>query len=121
MTNDVDSDVGRNAGNSHGQPIAGSLSIDRPDSLARKREMPLFHQLRFAFAGRLAAFYATLFVLMGVQLLFLPVWLKARGLDASLIGVALALPWWCAYGDRPRSSPAPSAPATSATCCRPAT
>ncbi|MEJ2623054.1 MAG: hypothetical protein P8Z80_00470 [Pseudolabrys sp.] len=54
--------------------------------------MPLFHQLRFAFVGRLAAFYATLFVLMGVQLLFLPVWLKARGLDASLIGVALALP-----------------------------
>lgn len=54
--------------------------------------MPLFHQLRFAFAGRLAAFYAALFVLMGVQLPFLPVWLKARGLDASLIGVALALP-----------------------------
>ena len=43
--------------------------------------MPLFHQLRFAFAGRLAAFYAALFVLMGVQLPFLPVWLKARGLD----------------------------------------
>ena len=29
---------------------------------------------------------------VGVQLPFLPVWLKARGLDASLIGVALALP-----------------------------
>ncbi len=54
--------------------------------------MSLFHQIRFAFAGRLAAFYAALFVLMGVQLPFLPVWLRARGLDASLIGVALALP-----------------------------
>ena len=52
----------------------------------------MFHQLRFAFAGRLAAFYAAVFMLGGVQLPFLPVWLKARGLDASLIGVALALP-----------------------------
>ena len=60
--------------------------------------MPLFHQLRFGFAGRLAAFYAALFVLTGVQLPFLPVWLKAKGLDAELIGVALAVPmlvrWW---------------------------
>jgi MFS transporter, PPP family, 3-phenylpropionic acid transporter len=54
--------------------------------------MPLFHQLRFGFAGRLAVFYAALFVLTGVQLPFLPVWLKAKGLDAELIGVALAVP-----------------------------
>lgn len=54
--------------------------------------MPLFHQLRLGFAGRLAAFYAALFVLMGVQLPFLPVWLKARGLDSGLIGLALAVP-----------------------------
>ena len=54
--------------------------------------MPLFHQLRFSFAGRLAAFYAALFLLSGVQLPFFPVWLKAKGLDAGLIGVALALP-----------------------------
>ncbi len=54
--------------------------------------MPLFHQLRFGFAGRLAAFYAALFVLMGVQLPFLPVWFRARGLDSELIGLALALP-----------------------------
>ncbi len=52
----------------------------------------MFYQPRFDFAGRLAGFYAALFVLMGVQLPFLPVWLKARGLDSSLIGVALALP-----------------------------
>ncbi|HZD90224.1 MAG TPA: MFS transporter [Pseudolabrys sp.] len=54
--------------------------------------MSLFHQLRFGFAGRLAAFYAAVFVLMGVQLPFLPVWLKAKGLDANLIGIALAAP-----------------------------
>jgi len=54
--------------------------------------MPLFHQLRFAFAGRLAAFYAALFVLMGVHLPFFPVWLKAKGLDSGLIGLVLALP-----------------------------
>lgn len=54
--------------------------------------MPLFHQLRFGFAGRLAAFYAALFVLMGVQLPFFPVWLEAKGLDPELIGLALAIP-----------------------------
>ena len=48
--------------------------------------------LRFGFAARLALFYAALFVLSGVQLPFLPVWLKAKGLDAELIGAALALP-----------------------------
>ncbi len=46
----------------------------------------------FGFATRLAVFYAALFVLTGVQLPFLPVWLKAKGLDPALIGVALALP-----------------------------
>jgi len=44
------------------------------------------------FARRLALFYASLFVVLGVQLPFLPVWLAARGLDAQAIGIALALP-----------------------------
>ena len=44
------------------------------------------------FARRLALFYASLFVALGVQLPFLPVWLSARGLDAQTIGVVLALP-----------------------------
>lgn len=48
--------------------------------------------LAFGFATRMAAFYAALFVLTGVQLPFFPVWLKAKGLDPGLIGVALALP-----------------------------
>jgi MFS transporter, PPP family, 3-phenylpropionic acid transporter len=45
-----------------------------------------------AFAWRLAMFYAALFVALGVQLPFLPVWLAAKGLDAGAIGMALAIP-----------------------------
>ncbi|OYX79955.1 MAG: hypothetical protein B7Y77_01195, partial [Bradyrhizobium sp. 35-63-5] len=44
------------------------------------------------FAPRLAALYATIFVLSGIQLPFFPVWLKAKGLDAGTIGVVLAVP-----------------------------
>lgn len=46
----------------------------------------------FGFATRLAVFYAALFVLTGVQLPFLPVWLQAKGLDSGSIGAALAVP-----------------------------
>lgn len=45
-----------------------------------------------AFACRLAVFYAALFVALGVQLPFLPLWLAAKGLDASAIGIVLAIP-----------------------------
>jgi hypothetical protein len=45
-----------------------------------------------AFALRLAAFFAALFVTLGVQLPFLPVWLAAKGLDAGAIGIVLAVP-----------------------------
>jgi PPP family 3-phenylpropionic acid transporter len=45
-----------------------------------------------SFRWRLAVFYAALFVALGVQLPFLPLWLAAKGLDAGAIGVALALP-----------------------------
>jgi MFS transporter, PPP family, 3-phenylpropionic acid transporter len=44
------------------------------------------------FAVRMAAFYAAFFAMIGVQLPFLPVWLKAKGLDAQMIGVVLAVP-----------------------------
>jgi MFS transporter, PPP family, 3-phenylpropionic acid transporter len=44
------------------------------------------------FAWRLAVFYAALFVALGVQLPFLPLWLAAKGLDAGAIGVVLAIP-----------------------------
>jgi len=44
------------------------------------------------FAPRLAAFYAAMFVMSGILLPFFPVWLKAKGLDAQMIGVVLAAP-----------------------------
>jgi MFS transporter, PPP family, 3-phenylpropionic acid transporter len=45
-----------------------------------------------SFAFRLAAFYAALFVALGVQVPFLPLWLAAKGLDAGAIGIVLSLP-----------------------------
>jgi PPP family 3-phenylpropionic acid transporter len=44
------------------------------------------------FATRLALFYGTLFGLVGTQLPFFPVWLKAVGIDASWIGIIIAVP-----------------------------
>ena len=44
------------------------------------------------FAPRLALFYGGIFVAMGIQLPFLPVWLAAKGLDSAAIGAVLALP-----------------------------
>jgi len=44
------------------------------------------------FSLRLKAFYAALFLTLGVQLPFLPVWLTAKGLDARAIGIVLAVP-----------------------------
>src|SRR6185437_4726005 len=44
------------------------------------------------FAPRLAALYAASFMVAGIQLPFFPLWLKAKGLDAQMIGVVLAAP-----------------------------
>jgi len=44
------------------------------------------------FAPRLAALYAGIFVMSGIQLPFFPVWLQAKGLNAQMIGVVLAAP-----------------------------
>ena len=44
------------------------------------------------FGARLALFYAGLFVVVGIQLPFFPVWLKAKGLDAEAIGLVVATP-----------------------------
>ena len=49
-------------------------------------------QLKFGFASRVAALYAAIFILGGIQLPFLPVWLKAKGLDPGMIGLVLAAP-----------------------------
>src|SRR5215470_11369863 len=44
------------------------------------------------FALRLCLFFAGLFITLGIQMPFLPVWLAAKGLDASAIGTVLAAP-----------------------------
>jgi PPP family 3-phenylpropionic acid transporter len=44
------------------------------------------------FASRLALFYAAYFVLTGIQLPYLPLWLELKGLDAREIGIVLAIP-----------------------------
>ena len=54
--------------------------------------MAPFPQLKFGLAPRLAALYAAIFILAGIQLPFLPLWLKAKGLDAATIGLVLAVP-----------------------------
>ena len=44
------------------------------------------------FVPRLAALYGAYFVGAGIQMPFFPLWLKAKGLDAELIGLVLAAP-----------------------------
>ncbi len=44
------------------------------------------------FALRLAVFYAALCFTQGVQMPLLPIWLAAKGLDARMIGIMLAVP-----------------------------
>jgi PPP family 3-phenylpropionic acid transporter len=48
--------------------------------------------MQIGFATRLAVLYAAMFVVLGIQLPFFPVWLKAKGLDADMIGLVLAAP-----------------------------
>ncbi len=52
---------------------------------------PLSH-LQVGFAPRLAALYAGIFIMGGIQLPFFPVWLRAKGLDPQMIGLVLAAP-----------------------------
>jgi len=54
--------------------------------------MRVFVKSVTGFAPRLAALYAAMFVGVGVQLPFFPLWLKAKGLDAGMIGLVLAAP-----------------------------
>jgi PPP family 3-phenylpropionic acid transporter len=44
------------------------------------------------FVQRMALFYASTFIALGVHLPFLPVWLAAKGLPPQTIGLVLALP-----------------------------
>ena len=54
--------------------------------------MPALPAQGSGFAPRLAALSIALFIFSGVQLPFFPVWLKAKGIDPSLIGLVIAVP-----------------------------
>jgi PPP family 3-phenylpropionic acid transporter len=47
---------------------------------------------RLGFTPRLAGLYIGLFIFSGIQLPFLPVWMKAKGIDPALIGLLVAVP-----------------------------
>ncbi|MGA7311137.1 MAG: MFS transporter [Pseudolabrys sp.] len=49
-------------------------------------------RMSLGFVPRLAAFYAALFILPGIQMPFFPIWLKAKDVDAKMIGIVLAVP-----------------------------
>src|SRR5476651_1485690 len=68
----------------------GSIPI-LADNQGRKRPMTQSHPVD-DFSLRLAVFYGCLFIIMGIQLPFFPLWLKARGLDPQAIGFVLATP-----------------------------
>src|SRR5688572_24157870 len=58
-----------------------------------KAPMPPHSQLSTgAFVLRMAAFYAALIAINGIQTPFFPVWLAAKGLDPREIGIILAIP-----------------------------
>ncbi len=48
----------------------------------------------FPLSARFAVFYASLFLVVGIQLPYWPVWLKDRGLDATKIGILVATQLW---------------------------
>ena len=56
------------------------------------KELRSVFQTFGGFVPRLAALYVALFILPGIQMPFFPVWLKAKDVDARLIGIVLAVP-----------------------------
>ncbi|MBO0335280.1 MFS transporter [Sneathiella sp. CAU 1612] len=56
--------------------------------------MPPFTSNDFFLSIRLAPFYAALFLIVGLQLPFWPVWLSFKGLSAEEIGIVLSAPVW---------------------------
>ena len=54
--------------------------------------MPADLRMSLGFVPRLAAFYAALFIVPGIQMPFFPIWLKAKDVDAKMIGIVLAVP-----------------------------
>ena len=49
-------------------------------------------RMSWGFTPRLGVLYAALFLLPGIQMPFFPVWLQEKNVDATLIGIILAVP-----------------------------
>ncbi|HRN84419.1 MAG TPA: MFS transporter [Hyphomicrobium sp.] len=61
--------------------------------MSRSLEGPSSHEAAAAdYRLRLSAFYGALFLILGIHLPFLPVWLDARGLTAQEIAIVTAAP-----------------------------
>lgn len=56
---------------------------------------------RNSVALRVSAFYASMFLVVGIMLPFWPLWLEAQGLSAVQIGILLAVGQWVKVGSNP--------------------
>jgi PPP family 3-phenylpropionic acid transporter len=61
------------------------------DGEAERREAA---RRRRSYGGRVAVFYAALFLIYGVHVPYLPVWLDWRGLTPAQIGIVMATPFF---------------------------
>lgn len=57
--------------------------------------------MALSYSQRIALFFGALFLIYGVHLPFLPLWLEARGLTASQIALVVALPYFLRLGVSP--------------------
>jgi len=57
-----------------------------------------------ALKWRLSLFYGAVFLCIGTQMAFFPLWLQARGLDAGWIGLVMAVPLGARLGAVPLAS-----------------
>jgi PPP family 3-phenylpropionic acid transporter len=73
-------------------PKSGNRFSDKIMRKQKDTAMRSFAPMQIGFAPRLAALYAGIFIMAGIQLPFFPLWLKAKGLDPRMIGLVLAAP-----------------------------
>ncbi len=57
--------------------------------------------MQFGYCARVGAFFGALFLIYGVHLPFLPLWLEWRGLSAAEISIVVAVPFFLRIGVSP--------------------
>lgn len=57
--------------------------------------------MQFGYCARVGAFFGALFLIYGVHLPFLPLWLEWRGLSAAEISIVVAVPFFLRVGVSP--------------------